>query len=418
MKVGQIIPRKPIPVTPRDPILKVVQIIFNGHAGLVPVVEQGKLVGIVTEKDILEKLLPQLYEFLDTHGPEEAHKAIEKAIPKFMTQPISTIMFTQNKKVYPDDPLLKAQSLMLVNKFSRIPVVDRHNHIKGVISQHHIFQALASSEIPISKPEDFYEWAIKYFDRVLATEEKNKIDVPEIIELFDRKNVYRVADLFCGRGSRDIALSRKGYQIDGLNDLEGFHLKAQENLKNAPWHITNKPDFYFTDLIDFLSKKNDDYDGILLLDNELAHHAFTYKKLLKTVSKSLIKKDALLVIQLANFEKILKVNKRFQNFSISHAADSLKEQYAFLEYYDPPVKKIGTLTFNLAIFMFKRNRWVDLGMNSVPIAYLTQDFVVDMLAGLGFNRIRTFGSNYMEPLFRHSFFPLEHDWLNIVAERK
>lgn len=63
-----------------------------------------------------------------------------------------------------DTPLLHAQSLMFMNKVSRLPVVNVHGIILGIVTKGDIFRALVGRKVPIDQEEEIYNWLAKHYD--------------------------------------------------------------------------------------------------------------------------------------------------------------------------------------------------------------------------------------------------------------
>lgn len=139
--------RKPVTIEADEPIHKAVKLIFNHGASLLPVVRKKKLVGVLAEKDILNKLLPSMKEFIESSSTAETFEAVEKKLPDYLMQPVSMIMQAHPQKVTMKTPLLKAQSIMLLHKFHKLPVVNKKNEVVGIISQGDIFKALAGRTV-------------------------------------------------------------------------------------------------------------------------------------------------------------------------------------------------------------------------------------------------------------------------------
>ena len=85
----------------------------DGDMGSVPVVEDGKLVGIVTDRDIVVRSLA------DGKGPET---------------PVSEAMTTEIFSVKPDDFVFEAVRLMGDRQVRRIPVVSEDGQLAGIIA--------------------------------------------------------------------------------------------------------------------------------------------------------------------------------------------------------------------------------------------------------------------------------------------
>jgi len=85
----------------------------DGDVGSVPVVEDGKLVGIVTDRDIVIRVLAE--------GKEPS-------------TPISEAMTTEIFSVKPDDFVFEAVRLMGDKQVRRLPVVTDNGRLAGIIA--------------------------------------------------------------------------------------------------------------------------------------------------------------------------------------------------------------------------------------------------------------------------------------------
>ena len=85
----------------------------EGDMGSIPVVEDGKLVGIVTDRDIVVRSIA------DGGGPET---------------PVAEAMTTEIFSVSPDDFVFEAIRLMGDKQVRRVPVVDDSGALAGIIA--------------------------------------------------------------------------------------------------------------------------------------------------------------------------------------------------------------------------------------------------------------------------------------------
>ena len=85
----------------------------DGDMGSVPVVEDGKLVGIVTDRDIVVRSIAE--------GRDSS-------------SPVSEAMTTEIFSVKPDDFVFEAIRLMGDKQVRRLPVVDADGHLAGIIA--------------------------------------------------------------------------------------------------------------------------------------------------------------------------------------------------------------------------------------------------------------------------------------------
>jgi CBS domain-containing protein len=95
------------------PIRDVAVMMRDGDMGSVPVVEDGKLVGIVTDRDIVVRSV---------------------ADGKDASSPVSEAMTTEIFSVRPDDFVFEAIRMMGDKQVRRIPVVDDNGVLAGIIA--------------------------------------------------------------------------------------------------------------------------------------------------------------------------------------------------------------------------------------------------------------------------------------------
>ncbi len=98
---------------PRASLREVAALMRDGDMGSVPVVESGKLVGIVTDRDIVVRALS------DGKGPDS---------------PVGDAMTTEIFSVRPDDFAFEAIRMMGDRQVRRIPVVNDDGSLAGIIA--------------------------------------------------------------------------------------------------------------------------------------------------------------------------------------------------------------------------------------------------------------------------------------------
>ena len=98
----------------RDTSLRdVATMMRDGDMGSVPVVENGKLVGIVTDRDIVVRSIAE---------------------GKDASSPVGEAMTTEIFSVRPDDFVFEAIRLMGDKQVRRVPVVDNNGALAGIIA--------------------------------------------------------------------------------------------------------------------------------------------------------------------------------------------------------------------------------------------------------------------------------------------
>lgn len=142
MKVLDAMSYKVTSVTTKTPVKKASHIIFKRKINGVPVVNGKKLVGFITEKDILQMFYPTFQEYFEDPIHSRDFEAMEKKVSEVFAMKIEKIMSKNPVTVTPDTPLLKAQSLMFTHKVGRLPVVDEKGNLIGILSKSDVFNAL------------------------------------------------------------------------------------------------------------------------------------------------------------------------------------------------------------------------------------------------------------------------------------
>ena len=100
-------------------------LIFGRGINGVPVCKGRKVIGFITERDILSQFYPSLDEYAQDPFREGDFEGMEKKVNDIFEMTADKIMSTNITRVTPDTPLLRAQSLMFIEKVGRLPVVDK-----------------------------------------------------------------------------------------------------------------------------------------------------------------------------------------------------------------------------------------------------------------------------------------------------
>jgi CBS domain-containing protein len=114
-KVSDVMTGRPRAVTPQTPLTEVAELMEAEDVGSIPVVEDDRLVGIVTDRDIVVRVIAK--------GKD----------PKGM--PASAVSSRELVTVSPDDDLSDALELMARHQVRRVAVTGENERLVGVVSQ-------------------------------------------------------------------------------------------------------------------------------------------------------------------------------------------------------------------------------------------------------------------------------------------
>lgn len=137
LKVKQVMRKKVITLKPESTMNEVRRILRDNKISGIPVVEDKKLVGIVT----IEDLLIHLYE--------DENRIIDEKVGNRMTKEVAT--------VYSDDPIVRVVGKFDKTGYGRFPVIDRTNKkLVGIITKGDIIEGLLKKlETDFHKEENY-----------------------------------------------------------------------------------------------------------------------------------------------------------------------------------------------------------------------------------------------------------------------
>jgi CBS domain-containing protein len=134
-----------ITVPPAMTIKELAGLFRDRRIGGVPVVDQDRLVGIVTEGDLMamdaDIEMPHFFELFDSIIYLGSQKKFKEQLEKASAATVEQLMTDDVKSVAPDDEARVAATLMHKHKFDRVPVVEGEA-VVGIVTRHDIMKIL------------------------------------------------------------------------------------------------------------------------------------------------------------------------------------------------------------------------------------------------------------------------------------
>ncbi len=124
LPVSRIMTPKPTTVAPNDTMDTVRQLLEKGGFHHLPVVEGGKLVGLISYTDYL-RLIRNVFS-----NPQEI-RANERVLHATL---VKDVMTEHLLCLAPDDTVEAALRIFKANQFHSLPVVDEHQHLLGIVT--------------------------------------------------------------------------------------------------------------------------------------------------------------------------------------------------------------------------------------------------------------------------------------------
>lgn len=195
--VGDVMTRNPLTADPESPMPKAARILLENKITALPVMEKGRLIGILTNTDVLRFLLEgyselkkkvlvsecmtyevvtidpdssllQAHELMgtlrirslpvvengelkgivtrtDLMGADPSRLAQHRdaeASYAILTQPVSKLMTSPVTTIAPDAEITDAAQLIVQQKFHSLPVIDKENKLIGILTESDLFQVI------------------------------------------------------------------------------------------------------------------------------------------------------------------------------------------------------------------------------------------------------------------------------------
>ncbi|MGP8331869.1 MAG: CBS domain-containing protein [Methanosarcinaceae archaeon] len=128
---AEIMQKDPITASPGDRVSHIRHLILDNNIGRLPVMESGKLVGIVTEKDVAKAMRA----FRDVVSGNQQDSRIKNLI-------VEDIMTRGVKTTYTNTPVTDVVSMMIENNIGGVPVVNLEGDMVGFITRRSVINAI------------------------------------------------------------------------------------------------------------------------------------------------------------------------------------------------------------------------------------------------------------------------------------
>ena len=112
--VRDVMTKNPQTVTSKDTIVAAAKIMRDADTGVVPVVEDRKIIGLITDRDIVVRMVAE------SRNPADVN--------------VSELMTKSVRSVREDTPVNDVLSLMSSASVRRIPVVNSSDELVGIVS--------------------------------------------------------------------------------------------------------------------------------------------------------------------------------------------------------------------------------------------------------------------------------------------
>lgn len=152
MLTGQIMTQNVITVSPETTVMVAAKTMLDNHISGLPVIENGKLVGVVTEGDFLrraeigtERKRPSWLQFIFGSGSEAADYVQSHG------RKVADVMTRDPRTVSEDTPLQDLVTIMEANHVKRLPVT-RDGQLVGIVTRANLLRAISTMARDVTGP--------------------------------------------------------------------------------------------------------------------------------------------------------------------------------------------------------------------------------------------------------------------------
>ncbi len=128
---AEIMQKDPITASPGDRVSHIRHLILDNDIGRLPVIENGKLVGIITEKDVAKAMRA----FRDVVSGNQQDSRIKNLI-------VEDIMTRGVKTTYTNTPVTDVVRMMIENNIAGVPVLNLEDDMVGFITRRCVVNAM------------------------------------------------------------------------------------------------------------------------------------------------------------------------------------------------------------------------------------------------------------------------------------
>jgi CBS domain-containing protein len=137
-------------VAPGDSVARVSRVLSDSNLPGVPVLENGAVIGIVTDKDIIQReatiSAPAVVPFLDAFFVLDAGRDLDEELQRVLATSVRDLMTGPVINIRDSATIEETATVMLDMGVSVLPVLDDSNTLVGIVSRHDLVRVIARLE--------------------------------------------------------------------------------------------------------------------------------------------------------------------------------------------------------------------------------------------------------------------------------
>jgi len=142
-----IMVKKVITINKNESVKKLSELLIKNKISGVPVLDDnGKLVGIATEGDLIVRdadlHFPRYFKLLDSIIYLESLNKFKRNLTKYLGTKVEDIMTAKVRTVKENTPVNEVANTMIKYNVNRVPVLDDKNNLVGIIARADIVKSM------------------------------------------------------------------------------------------------------------------------------------------------------------------------------------------------------------------------------------------------------------------------------------
>ena len=224
IRVRDVMTHLVVMLYPTDSVHQAAQRLARNHISGAPVVEDGKVIGFVSESDLIHAVMPPLP--IDRGGSVlDFLSLVGRARPSTHQhgKTVAEVMSSMVIQISPEASIWKAASVMERRGVKRLPVVDEEQYLLGIVSRADLVRAMAKDDAEIAA--DVIE-AIRVLGQEMVDGLEVEVDegVATITGTADRKSTRELAAKLAARTPGVVeVLDRMSFETDDTKVKIGTH---------------------------------------------------------------------------------------------------------------------------------------------------------------------------------------------------
>jgi len=133
MKIAEIMTKKVHIIGPDSTLKECAEVLTKHHLNGLVVMEEDKVVGVITKADIFKAILPRYPDIVEEERYVSDFEYIEERVHKLFDMKVRDIMGSPPITISSNLPIIKAGSTMILRRVKQVPVVDK-GKLVGIVT--------------------------------------------------------------------------------------------------------------------------------------------------------------------------------------------------------------------------------------------------------------------------------------------